>query len=218
MFPQLLFVYIKELRKCFNQQEFSFTNDFDITFNEGRLLINKKRNPYNDLWGEKISNINLIVGKNGSGKSTLLDLLGSTNSSRLNSLKKSKVEKDEIRNFEEWFAVYHIEKDIFVIEGNNPNLLKNLKQVPELTSDEYSLCVKYDFSEKVAKYYTYIQLNEYTRGRESYSLDRKMLSLYMSNGVNRDWFLGNKIRDEQDHYVGFKRRYLNKPLYSNIYK
>jgi predicted ATPase len=218
MFPQLLFVYIKELRKCFNQQEFCFTNDFDITFNEGKLLINKKLNPYDDLWGGKISNINLIVGKNGSGKSTLLDLIGSTKSRRLKLLEKLKREKNEVRNFEEWFAVYHIKDDIFVIEGNNPDLLKNLKHVPELTSDEYSICVKYDFSEKIAKYFTYIQFNEYTSEQESYSLDRKMLSLYMSNSINREWFLDNKIRDEQDYYVGFKRRYLNNPLYSNIYK
>lgn len=218
MFPQLVFVYIKELRKCFNQQEFCFTNDFDITFNEGKLLIDTKRNPYNDLWGGKISNINLIVGKNGSGKSTLLDLLGSTKSRRLNLLKKPKGEKNEFRDFEEWFAVYHIEDNIFVIEGNNPDLLKNLKQIPELTSDEYSLSVKYDFLEKTAKYFNYIQSNKYTREQKSYSLDRKMLSLYMSNSVNRDWFLDNQIRDEEDYYVGFKRRYLNNPLYSNIYK
>ena len=89
MFPQLLFVYTKDLRQCFSQQEFCFTNDFDITFNESKLLMQIKKNPYKDLWGEKISNINLIVGKNGSGKSTILDLIGSTKIRRMNLLRKS---------------------------------------------------------------------------------------------------------------------------------
>jgi predicted ATPase len=218
MFPQLLFVYIKELRNCFNQQEFCFTNDFDISFNEEKLLIEKKGNPYKKLWGGKINNINLIVGKNGAGKSTLLDLLGSTKSSRLKLLEKSKTANNERRSFEEWFALYHIEDDIFVIEGNNPYLLRNLKQVPKLTSDEYSICIKYDFLKKNAKYFDYIQFNKYTRERKSYSLDRKMHALYMSNSVRKDWYLNNQRRDEQDHYVGFKRRYLNNPLYSNIYR
>lgn len=84
--------------------------------------------------------------------------------------------------------------------------------------EHYSMCVKYNFSEKNAEYFTYTQFNEYTKEQETYSLDRRMLSLNMSNGVKKDWFLGNLVTDEEDYYVGFKRRYLDPPRFSNIYK
>ncbi|MFJ7928990.1 AAA family ATPase [Peribacillus sp. NPDC096448] len=217
MFPQLLYVYIKNLRTCFNQQEFCFTNDFEITFNKNNLIISKKKNPYIGLWGEKISNINLIVGKNGSGKTTLLDLLGSTKSRRLNLLKKSKKENPEEKNFEEWFAVYHIEEDTYVIEGFNPHLIENLVNIPLGISDEYSICIKYNFKQEIATYFDYIQMNGYSENTENNTLNRKMVSLYLTNNRDRDWFFGNLIREEQDNYIGFQRMYLNNPQFSNIY-
>ncbi|PDZ39783.1 hypothetical protein CON18_13020 [Bacillus cereus] len=213
MFPQLLFVYINSLRTCFDKQEFCFTNDFDISFNENKLNISTKKNPYIGLWGEKISDINLIVGKNGSGKTTLLDLLGSTKNRRMEMLGKS--QRDELGKmiFEEWFAVYHIEEDIFVIEGHNPNLIKNLENIPRGTSSEFSICIKYDFKNKKANYLEYIQ----SKKQGEFSLEKKLVSLYLTNSRDRDWFSGNVIRKEQDIFVGFQRLYLNNPQFSNIY-
>jgi predicted ATPase len=217
VFPQLLYVYIKNLRTCFYKQEFSFTNDFEINFNENKLIISKKKNPYIGLWGDKISNINLIVGKNGSGKTTLLDLLGSTKSRRMDLLKKSKKGNPEEKNFEEWFAIYQVEEDTFVIEGFNPFLIKNLVNIPLGISNEYSICIKYNFKQVIATYIDYIQLNGYSEQDENYTLDRRMVSLYLTNNRERNWFFGNLIREEQDYYVGFQRMYLNNPQFSNIY-
>lgn len=44
MFPQLLYVYVHRLRNCFEQQDFCFTNDFNIWFTEGNLLIAPREN------------------------------------------------------------------------------------------------------------------------------------------------------------------------------
>ncbi|OVE34302.1 hypothetical protein CCZ20_27200 [Priestia aryabhattai] len=217
MFPQLLYVYTKDLRTCFYQQEFCFTNDFDITFNENKLIISKKKNPYIGLWGDKISNINLIIGKNGSGKTTLLDLLGSTKTRRMNLLRKSKKNDLEEQNFDEWFAVYHITKDTFVIEGYNPKLLENLVNIPMGVSDEYSICIKYDFNIKVATYLEYIQSMGYSGEKKKYNLENQLVSLYLTNNREKEWFFGNPIIEEQDYYVGFRRMYINKPRISNIY-
>lgn len=213
MVPQLLFVYVKSLRKCFYKQEFSFTNDFDVSFDENKLNISTKKNPYTNLWGETISNINLIVGKNGSGKTTLLDLLGSTKNRRMELLEKNKEDKVGATTFEEWFAVYHIERNIFVIEGHNPYLIENLTNVPSGTSREYSICIKYGFKSKTATYTDYIQFNQQGKFR----LDQKMISLYLSNDRSKDWFSGNVIEQESDSFVGFQRAYLNEPQLANIY-
>ncbi|CAH1202612.1 hypothetical protein PAECIP111893_01850 [Paenibacillus plantiphilus] len=217
MNPQLLYVYIKDIGRCFYNQEFSFTNDFDIQFGqERRLLISRKPNPYKKLWGSNISNVNLIVGKNGAGKTTLFDLLGSTNHRRKNLFKKPLRSKlDEFK--EEWFAVYHIANDLFVIEGYNPALISNISEIPYGTSYEYSIGATYSFEEQHAQYDDYIQ--SMSMDGDENTLNRNMLSLYFANDNTKDWFSGNAIRDdEQDYYVGFQRLYSNKPRYANIYK
>lgn len=218
MNPQLLYVYIKDIGRCFYNQEFSFTNDFDIQFGQdGRLLISRKPNPYKKLWGNNISNVNLIVGKNGAGKTTLFDLLGSTKHRRMNLFKKSLGNKPDDEFQEEWFAVYHIADDLFVIEGYNPALINNISEMPLETSYEYSICAAYNFMEQHARYYHYIQSLSMDEDRNT--LNMNMLSLYFANDITKDWFSGNAIRDdEQDYYVGFQRLYLNKPQYANIYK
>ncbi|PFY66684.1 hypothetical protein COL46_25190 [Bacillus toyonensis] len=213
MFPQLLFVHINKLRTCFDKQDFCFTNNFDISFHDNKLDISIRKNPYIGLWGGKISDINLIVGKNGSGKTTLLDLLGSTKNRRMEILRKPKTDALGKMTFEEWFAVYHIEEDIFVIEGYNPHLIKNLDNLPLGISSEFSICIKYDFKNKRAKHFDYIQSTKHGR----FSLSQKLVSLYLSNNRNRDWFSGNVILEEQDIFVGFQRLYLNNPQLSNIY-
>ncbi|MEH7086677.1 hypothetical protein V7139_28705, partial [Neobacillus drentensis] len=213
MFPQLLYVYIKNLRMCFKDQEFCFTNDFDITLNKKKLIISKKGNPYTGLWGDKISSINLIVGKNGSGKTTLLDLIGSTKTRRMEIIRGENEGESNERRFEEWFALYHFQEDIFVIEGHNPYLIENLVNIPSGISPEYSILIKYEFENMTATFLEYIQLKE--QGKSS--LNEKMISLYLTNNRVRDWFSGNVIRKEQDTYVGFQRLYLNNPQYSNIY-
>lgn len=75
---ELLYVYIEEINRCFSQQEFIFSNEYNIhyNFNKKALKITKKDNKFVNFFSKNISSINLIVGKNGCGKTTLLDLLG----------------------------------------------------------------------------------------------------------------------------------------------
>jgi len=213
MFPQLLFIYVHSLRKCFKHQEFSFTNDFHVSFKEGNLLISPNENPYVDLWGERIHNINLLVGKNGAGKTTLLDLLGSTKVRRMELTRVPEKDTTE-RFFEEWFAIYHVEEDIFVIEGQDPSLIKNISNLPNGISSDYSICIQYDFQNKKATYTDYIQ---FKGTHTEYKLDEQMVALYLTNDRSKEWFDSQPIFEGHDTFVGFRRDYLDHPGFSNIY-
>lgn len=160
MKPQLLYVYIHDIGRCFERQQFSFTNDFTIQFDphERHLKIEKLYNPFREMWGSNISSINLIVGKNGTGKTTLLDLLGSTKTRKINLFRNPPIRGKEV--ITEWFALYHVTDDIFVIEGYEPNLINNLDGLWAGTSQEYSFSVQYDFERQLAHFRQYIGYQE----------------------------------------------------------
>ncbi|WP_173119953.1 AAA family ATPase [Paenibacillus qinlingensis] len=218
MHPQLLFVYIGDIDRCLKEQAFHLTNDFKVQYlqAERKLVIKEINNPYKGLWGDKISNINLIVGKNGAGKTTLMDLIGSTKSRRLRMFKH--IQQPGKAPYTEWFAVYHVKEDIFVIEGYNPHIFDNISGIYETTSYEYSICVRFDFQSETGVYYEYIQESSYEREERLFTLDQSVFSLYLTNERRRNWFAGDTVTNEGDHYVGFKRDYLNKPSHANLYK
>ncbi|WP_237982025.1 AAA family ATPase [Bacillus thuringiensis] len=208
MYPQLLFVYTENLRNCFNNQNFCFTNDFDISFVSNQLLIHPKSNPYIDLFGEKISNINLIVGKNGAGKSTLLDLIGSPKTERMSLLNRHN------GNFFSYIMLYHLKDNEFILEGTNFNIIKNLEGVPKGISHEYSIIITYDYKNCKAFYKKYIQSK--TNSKKQATENEIAHILYYKNRPNYNWIKHESVVD-QDTHVGVNRQYLNKTSLFSIY-
>lgn len=138
---ELLYVYIEEINRCFSQQEFIFSNEYNIhyNFNKKALKITKKDNKFVNFFSKNISSINLIVGKNGCGKTTLLDLLG------LKSIERYKCFNFDTR----WFAIYKCgESNEFYMEGYNIELLFD-----DMSSlrNPYSIKFKYDFEKNEIK-------------------------------------------------------------------
>ncbi|WP_170878613.1 AAA family ATPase [Paenibacillus macquariensis] len=217
MHPKLVYLYIGTVHRNFENQGFVFTNDFRINYNnEEHLIIEQNYNPYENLWGPTIQDINLIVGKNGAGKTTLLDILGSIKQER-NELFKVKQIQDM-----QWFAVYHIENDKFVIEGYDPKLIKNIETTSEGDSYDYSFYVKYDYLNQVIHNLNYTQLTEVNlttdkTDRGKTSLNRKMVSLYCTSNRNKNWTQNTRIGRGTDYGVSFNKIYLQNPKYSNIY-
>ncbi|HDR4593750.1 TPA: AAA family ATPase [Bacillus cereus] len=209
MHPQLLFVYTEKLRDCFKNQSFSFTNDFDIYFDNNQLIIKEKNNPYENLWGNKINNINLVVGKNGSGKSTLFELIGSTKQERMGLLRKKPGE------FFSYITLYHLEDNKFILEGINFNIIKNIKNIPKGTSPEYSIIISYDSKNNIAYFEDYIQFA--TDPQKKHRVNEIAHIHYYSNELNYNW-MTKKGYSEEDYHVGINRRYLNKPFIHSIYK
>ncbi|OMD78149.1 AAA family ATPase [Paenibacillus odorifer] len=216
MQPQLLYVYIHQIGRCFERQGFCFTNDFEIEFDwkKRKLIMAKKTNPYTNLWGSHISNINLIIGKNGAGKTTLFELLGST------SLKRNLM-------FErtEWFAIYHIIDDRFVIEGSF-RLLDISGSVPLDLERDVSICVKFDFTHQTVHWDGYLK-QDFPGYVKSDALNEMLLSLYQPRGADRQLMKNSEIIDQLEFRENFRRNpesdnfqrvYLNKPKLSNIYR
>lgn len=137
---ELLYVYIKKLDRCFENQSFNFSNDYHVEYDikNKKLKITKNdNNVLKDFFSPKIKSINLVVGKNGSGKTTLFDLLG---------LKK--VDRDELSSSDGWFLLYKCGHDNeFYVEGFNSELLfKPQKLINEqLINPLYAVDFYYDF-------------------------------------------------------------------------
>lgn len=91
---ELLYIWIGDNPIDTLQQEFCFTPEYDIHFDNlnNELFIEKKNIP-NIFKTDKILNISGVVGENGTGKTTLLNKLGSISDIKLKS-QKSKVKKN----------------------------------------------------------------------------------------------------------------------------
>lgn len=142
---ELLYVYIKKIDRCFENQSFNFSNDYYVEYDikNKKLKITKNdNNVLKDFFSPKIKSINLVVGKNGSGKTTLFDLLGLTYDDRYKLFDLDN--QDKVKG---WFALYKCNNEAgFYVEGFNPDLLFddyfcNNKEVHET----YSLHIIYDF-------------------------------------------------------------------------
>ncbi len=147
---ELLYTYIKGIGSCFENDEFTFSNEYFITYdkNTKKITINKNKNyKYKDFFSSKIRSINLVVGKNGAGKTTLLELLGSQKSERR---QKFKFDREE----DGWFAIYkRSDPNDFYIEGENIELLPNCFERCKKQADKrlYSLIFSYDFENNSIK-------------------------------------------------------------------
>lgn len=90
---------------------------------------------------------NKALGINGSGKTTLFNILGSSRDKRKQNLEKWK-----------FFFLYKVDKNRFVIEGNNLSVISGIMEMKEFLSSsnrdvspEYSLVFEYDFEQKVMR-------------------------------------------------------------------
>lgn len=117
---ELLFLYIKNYHNILTEQQFNFSNNFQVSYSDGNLNIEKKENLLEDYYGKNISNITLFLGKNGVGKTTILDILGMDRRDRVQDLSITKYDFNDAKYrkkyLAEYFLVYHIEQNKFLIE------------------------------------------------------------------------------------------------------
>lgn len=190
---ELIYVFMGEVRGDEFNLEFSLSDNFFVKYDKEKkeLKINKKMSTISpNFFGENIVNINAIIGKNGAGKSTLLSLLGLNDYDRRSTFSLFK-----------WFAIYHLENDLFAIEGRCKELLM---QVPEYLKED-SFC--------------YFYLNEINNDFEYFLHDEAIKKIYKSKKIlhfpnsndNANYFGENNLPFYRE-YLTHQKKWLYKYL------
>ena len=91
----------------------NFSDSFKCSFDEKTGLKIEEITPFcKEFYGENIKSVKVFAGKNGSGKTTILDILGMTRDERCD----DHLTRDNRFFTAEYFMIYHIEGDQFIIE------------------------------------------------------------------------------------------------------
>ncbi|NFG61726.1 hypothetical protein [Clostridium sp. CMCC3677] len=115
---ELIYAYVEKFSELLEEQEFLFTQKFDVKYNKKNRKISIKKVDYvKNFFGNNVENLSLIIGKNGAGKSTTLDLLGMKMDDRIRNYNKYR---------DKYFLLYHIKNDVFAIEGCGIDLIKGM--------------------------------------------------------------------------------------------
>ena len=145
---QLIYLYIGDIGRDIHDQHISFSDQYKVDFfkEEKKLCISKLNLVQKSVYGKNIIGIDLLVGRNGSGKSTIMELLGLGEVNRRHNYLQEKVDENGNNiGYNMWFAVYHLKKDFFCIEGYNPDALNFLNFYSGIHKHNYSAVFHFDF-------------------------------------------------------------------------
>lgn len=189
---ELLYTNIYKIDGEYLNLEFEFSDNYQINYDDEKKKINmniKDSTIPKKFFGENIDKINIVVGKNGSRKTMLLNLLG---------LNKIDLYQKFDKQNDSWFSIYETDNNEYILEGNNFDLISELKDLKN-PSQDYVIIAKYNFSDhsftkcKFAVYDT----NFYN--------DKKMRILYMPSDITK-----RRLTSRVDYRVGFERVYISK--------
>lgn len=112
---ELVYTYIEKMDTGIKNSEIVFSDRHKFKLKDRNLFYIEDKN--RRFFGEKISNLSLIVGKNGIGKSSLLDLISFSNKN---------INLRRGRN--SYFNIFHLRDNIFFIEGS-PSLINKISNM-----------------------------------------------------------------------------------------
>ena len=112
---ELVYTYIEKMDIGIKNSEISFSEKHKFGIKDKTLFYKENKN--RRFFGDKISNLSLIVGKNGIGKSSVLDLISFSNKN---------INLRRGRN--SYFNIFHIKDNLFLIDGS-PSLIDKIKNL-----------------------------------------------------------------------------------------
>ncbi|WP_180383063.1 AAA family ATPase [Streptococcus oralis] len=112
---ELVYTYIEKMDTGIKNSEISFSEEHKFRMKERTLFYVENKNKR--FFGEKISNLSLLVGKNGVGKSSILDLISFSNKN---------INLRRGRN--SYFNIFHIKDNLFLIDGS-PSLIDKIENL-----------------------------------------------------------------------------------------
>lgn len=152
---ELIYLWVSKYKNLENLG-FNFSSKFDVDINwkngKESIVIKEKVKNKNIFQNEqKINNVTTIIGKNGTGKSNILNLIGIRRDGRVRLREENS----------EYLLIYHYDKNLFVIEGSNYQILSPVLEGLKLTaliSNPFSMLVRYENYK--LKYLGYLQMHE----------------------------------------------------------
>lgn len=112
---ELVYTYIEKMDTGIKNSEISFSEEHKFRMKERTLFYVENKNKR--FFGEKISNLSLLVGKNGIGKSSILDLISFSNKN---------INLRRGRN--SYFNIFHIKDNLFLVDGS-PSLIDKIENL-----------------------------------------------------------------------------------------
>lgn len=153
---KLLYLYIGHMNRPLDYHEIPVSNDYDVHFDRDskKLFIRKNPEIPKSIYGNNILDLKLIVGKNGCGKTTILNILGLTAQDLRREFQQYENENEPWQETaHDWFALYHLEDDLFALEGYNPQLLLDVTYL----KTHYSVAVQYNFQTNTLEFRDFLQ-------------------------------------------------------------
>lgn len=202
---KLLYLYIGHMNRPLDYHEIPFSDDYHIHFDrdEKKLLIQKNPEIKKSIYGDNITDLKLIVGKNGCGKTTILNLLGLTAPDLRREFSQY---EDENESWPEtaldWFALYHLEDDLFALEGYNSQLLL---RTSSYLNNHYSAAVQYDFQTSSLNFLDYLQ--NFREKETRYKYINQAAYLTYSLEPDCPWYFKSKRQKYEKYDIAFLDRY-----------
>jgi len=134
---KLIFAYVQQFKNIRNQ-EFAFSDEYAVSFDRGKLQIQKTgiEKVKNYLYrGNLIKDLHIIVGRTGSGKTNLLQLIGMEDKERMWSKKK-----------DAYFLLYKCstDDDLFAVEVFNM-YIPQINRIMQMRPHKEQVVTGFDF-------------------------------------------------------------------------
>ncbi|MBU3106972.1 AAA family ATPase [Clostridium gasigenes] len=216
---ELLYLHINKFNNFIINQDVTFTNNFNISFNDGILKVESCKNNIKNLYKQNIKNITVFNGKNGTGKTTVLDILGMNRDDRL----KQSFDSDNNSILDEYFILYHISDNIFGLESTGEimfdGIIKNCivkTESKNYNKSKIAIGVIFEYDGKIFK-----DLGEYFFSSDGKSCISEYIQVIYCNDLNsynkRINYSNKAIYEKDDNYLA-KRLYFANGNWSYYYK
>ncbi|MGN0438782.1 MAG: hypothetical protein ACI4F4_09690, partial [Lachnospiraceae bacterium] len=217
---ELLYLYIRKYENLFKEQEFNFSSNYSVTFNEGQLTVVENKNAIKHYYGENINNVVMFFGQNGMGKSTLLDILGMRRNDRIDDTYTRNNRERKIKH--SYFILYHLYDDFYAFEFIDDSFLIGESKISNIDMQNqnvegalYKLPMGTIF--KLEKGIFLYCSNIILQWRERNNITKKVEYAYITSD-RYNYRINDNYRKHYEDYMFERKYYIEEKSYEFLYK
>ena len=216
---ELLYLYIRKYGDVFKEEEFNFSTNYYVRFNDGELIVEKNANSIKRYYGDNVNNVVMFHGQNGAGKSTLLDILGMRRNDRIDDTYIRNNRERKIKH--SYFVLYHLYDDYYAFEFIDDSFLKGetkIRNVDMLGHTVEGALYKLPMGTifKLEKSVFLYCNNIILQWREQNDITKKLEYAYITS--DRYNYRINDDRKFYEDYMFERKYYLEENSYEFLYK